>query len=122
MALQEHPRRVLVATDCLSEGINLQSGFNAVRHHLLRYRRERTGALFRESVGPLVTPRRVIEALMSGAIDVGPLDSYVHDLLKVHEPATVGALRTVETTVMTPMPLLVASAQEANEAGYPHIT
>jgi ABC-type phosphate/phosphonate transport system substrate-binding protein len=149
-----------------------QSGFNAVRHHLLRYRRERTGALFRESVGPLVTPRRVIEALMSGAIDVGPLDSYVHDLLKVHEPATVGALRTVETTVMTPMPLLVASAgaspetierlrdvlvragseadaaellrpllltgfdtvekraydqmvrqaQEANEAGYPHIT
>jgi ABC-type phosphate/phosphonate transport system substrate-binding protein len=109
---------------------------------------------------------------MSGSIDVGPLDSYVHDLLKVHEPATVGALRTVETTVMTPMPLLVASAgaspetierlrdvlvragseadaaellrpllltgfdtvekraydqmvrqaQEANEAGYPHIT
>jgi ABC-type phosphate/phosphonate transport system substrate-binding protein len=87
-----------------------QSGFNAVRHHLLRYRRESTEALFRESVGPLVTPRRVIEALMSGAIDVGPLDSYVHDLLKAHEPATTGALRTVESTMMTPMPLLVASA------------
>jgi hypothetical protein len=27
------PRRVLVATDCLSEGINLQHGFNAVVHY-----------------------------------------------------------------------------------------
>ena len=52
---------------------------------------------------------------MSGAIDVGPLDSYVHDLLGVHEPATAGALRTVESTVMTPMPLLVASAAASPE-------
>jgi superfamily II DNA or RNA helicase len=28
-----HPKRVLVATDCLSEGINLQSLFNAVLHY-----------------------------------------------------------------------------------------
>lgn len=28
-----HPRRVLVATDCLSEGINLQHAFNAVLHY-----------------------------------------------------------------------------------------
>jgi ABC-type phosphate/phosphonate transport system substrate-binding protein len=92
-----------------------QSGFNAVRHHLLSYHRERPGPLFRESVGPLVTPRRVIDALMSGAIDVGPLDSYVHDLLKRREPATAGALRTVESTMMTPMPLLVASAGASPE-------
>lgn len=32
--LMEHPgQRVLVATDCLSEGINLQKGFNAVVHY-----------------------------------------------------------------------------------------
>jgi len=31
--LGEEPRRVLVATDCLSEGINLQDGFNAVLHY-----------------------------------------------------------------------------------------
>jgi ABC-type phosphate/phosphonate transport system substrate-binding protein len=92
-----------------------QSGFNAVRHHLLGYRRERPGALFRESMGPLVTPRRVIEALKSGAIDVGPLDSYVHDLLKQHEPATTAMLRTVESTMMTPMPLLVASTAASPE-------
>jgi superfamily II DNA or RNA helicase len=31
--LMEAPRRVLVATDCLSEGINLQDGFTAVLHY-----------------------------------------------------------------------------------------
>jgi superfamily II DNA or RNA helicase len=31
--LMAAPRRVLVATDCLSEGINLQEGFNAVVHY-----------------------------------------------------------------------------------------
>jgi superfamily II DNA or RNA helicase len=31
--LMQRPRRVLVATDCLSEGINLQEGFNAVLHY-----------------------------------------------------------------------------------------
>lgn len=31
--LAESPRRVLVATDCLSEGINLQGSFNAVLHY-----------------------------------------------------------------------------------------
>lgn len=31
--LAEEPRRVLVATDCLSEGINLQNAFNAVLHY-----------------------------------------------------------------------------------------
>ena len=86
-----------------------QSGFNAVRHHLLGYRAGRQG-LFRESVGPLVTPRRIVEAVLSGAIDVGPLDSYVHDLLRRFEPETAARLRVVESTRPTPMPLLVASA------------
>jgi superfamily II DNA or RNA helicase len=31
--LQEHEKRILVATDCLSEGINLQGFFNAVIHY-----------------------------------------------------------------------------------------
>jgi ABC-type phosphate/phosphonate transport system substrate-binding protein len=86
-----------------------QSGFNAPRHHLLAYRDGRSEPLFAASVGPLVTPRRVIEALLDGTIDVGPLDSYVHDLLKRHEPATASRLRTIESTAMTPIPPLVAS-------------
>ena len=36
-ALSEHPRRVLVATDCLSEGINLQNAFDAVVHYDLSW-------------------------------------------------------------------------------------
>jgi len=35
--LAAHPRRVLVATDCLSEGINLQEGFDAVLHYDLSW-------------------------------------------------------------------------------------
>ena len=85
------------------------SGYHAVRHHLLAYCDGESGPLFGGSVGPLVTPRRVIEAVLSGEIDVGPLDSYVHDLLKEHEPETAAALRTLESTPMAPMPLLVAA-------------
>lgn len=36
-ALAHEPRRVLVATDCLSEGINLQEGFDAVVHYDLSW-------------------------------------------------------------------------------------
>jgi ABC-type phosphate/phosphonate transport system substrate-binding protein len=90
-----------------------QSGFNAVRHHLLQYRHSNPERLFAASIGPLVTPRRVIEALLEGTIDVGPLDSYLHDLLKRHEPQTASQLRTIESTVMTPIPPLVASPTTA---------
>jgi ABC-type phosphate/phosphonate transport system substrate-binding protein len=87
-----------------------QSGFNALRSHLLPYRRagER---LYAESIGPLVTPRRVIDAVLAGEIDIGPLDSYFHDLLLTHEPKVAARLRIVETTAPRPMPLLVASAE-----------
>ncbi len=86
-----------------------QSGYNAVRHHLLRYRQQNLTSLFAEWVGPLETPRRVVEAVLTGAIDVGPLDSYLHDLLRRHESETAARLRTVESTAMTPIPPLVAS-------------
>jgi len=86
-----------------------QSGFNAVRHHLLQYLSGGPERLFAASIGPLVTPRRVIDALLEGAIDVGPLDSYVHDLLKRHDPGTALKLRTIESTTMTPIPPLIAS-------------
>jgi ABC-type phosphate/phosphonate transport system substrate-binding protein len=92
-----------------------QSGYNAVRYHLLRYRREQSEPLFAQWVGPLITPRRVIEHVIDGKIDVGPLDSYVHDLLKRHEPETASRLRTVESTAMTPIPPLVVSPAVADD-------
>jgi ABC-type phosphate/phosphonate transport system substrate-binding protein len=87
-----------------------QSGFNAVRHHLLGYRRGGAKRLYAQSIGPLVTPRKVIAAVLDRMIDVGPLDSFVHDLLMRHEPDTAAQLRTVESTAMTPIPPLIASA------------
>lgn len=36
-AMGDHPNRILVATDCLSEGINLQSLFSAVIHYDLNW-------------------------------------------------------------------------------------
>lgn len=91
-----------------------QSGFNAVRTHLLGDWRER-GQLYGGSIGPLLTPRRVVEALLAERIDIGPLDSYFYDLLRVTEPDTAVRLRIIATTEPRPMPLLVASKAVADD-------
>lgn len=87
-----------------------QSGYHAVRNHLLAYRTPERPRLYARTVGPLVTPRRVLEAIIAGDADVGPLDSYAHDLLRKHEPALANQVRTIATTRATPIPLLVAAA------------
>ncbi len=89
-----------------------QSGYQAVRHHLAALRAAHNA----HWIGPLVTPRRVIDAVLAGEIDIGPLDSWVHDLLKRHEPDTAAKLRVVESTAMTPNPILVASPGVARDA------
>ncbi len=86
------------------------SGYNALRHHLLPYYQQRGAKLYRESIGPLFTPRRVIESLLTGAIDVGPLDSYALDLMMRHEPTLASQIRIIATTESAPIPLLVAAA------------
>jgi ABC-type phosphate/phosphonate transport system substrate-binding protein len=85
------------------------SGYNALRHHLLPYHCARGGRLYRESVGPLFTPRRVIEALFAGDIDIGPLDSFALDLMQHHEPDLAAQIRIVATTDPAPIPFLVAA-------------
>lgn len=87
------------------------SGYNALRHHLLPYYRNRDANLYRESVGPLTTPRRVIEALLAGNIDVGPLDSYALDLMMRHCAPLAPQIRVVATTDPAPIPFLVAAAE-----------
>ncbi len=49
-----------------------QSGYQAPRRLLAPYARARGGSLFAKAVGPLVTPRRVVEAVLSGEADAGP--------------------------------------------------
>jgi ABC-type phosphate/phosphonate transport system substrate-binding protein len=86
-----------------------QSGYNALRHHFFAYRRDKGTLLYGKSLGGLFTPRRVIEALLDGMIDVGPLDSYAYELIARHEPELSNRIRTVATTEPTPIPFLVAS-------------
>jgi len=85
------------------------SGYNAVRHHLLRYRTPERPTLYAETVGPVFTPRRALEALVAGATDVAPLDSLCHDLLRLYEPEMTRQTRIIESTDPWPVPLLVAA-------------
>ena len=86
-----------------------QSGYFAFRYHLLRKFPSRPQP-YSQITGKLLNPRGVIQALAEGRIDVGPLDSYVHDLLKAGDPAFAAQVRTIETTDPTPMPPVVATA------------
>ncbi len=67
-------------------------------------------AVYRGTVGGLIHARGVIDALVDGRIDVGPLDSWVHDLLRRHEPDFAAQVRVVDTTPARPIPPLVATA------------
>ena len=86
-----------------------QSGYFAWRHHLLPF--EKSGKpLYRKIVGGLMNPKGVIEALAAGRIDVGPLDSYCHDLFRRLLPEFAAQVRIIATTDPTPMPPLVSTA------------
>jgi ABC-type phosphate/phosphonate transport system substrate-binding protein len=86
------------------------SGYNALRHHLLPFRSARRPSLYRASIGPLHTPRGVLDAVLAGEIDVGPVDAYALDLMFRHEPELGQRIRIVATTDPAPIPFLVASA------------
>jgi len=91
------------------------SGYNALRHHLLPYFRQRGAKLYRESVGPLTTPRRVVEALLADDIDIGPLDGYALELMWRYQPELGSKIRVVATTDPAPIPFLVASSSCPDE-------
>jgi ABC-type phosphate/phosphonate transport system substrate-binding protein len=87
-----------------------QSGYVALREHLLPYRLRIGHSPYRKVVGPLYGARDIVDALLAGRIDVGPLDSYVHDLIGNLQPDIGAQLRTVATTRASPIPLFVATA------------
>lgn len=89
-----------------------QSGYMALREHLLPYRQQLGHSPYREIVGPLGGARDVIEALLDDRIDVGPMDGYVLDLVKNLRPDLAAQLRVIETTTRaSPIPLFIATAQ-----------
>ena len=85
------------------------SGYNAPRHHLLAFRTPARPTLYSEIVGPLISPRRVLDAVIDGRADVGPVDGYLFDLWQRHLPGVTDAVRVVATTQAAPIPPLVAS-------------
>ena len=78
-ALAKHEQRVLVATDCLSEGINLQEHFDAVVHYDLAWNPTRHDQ--REGrVDRFGQPRPVVRTVMFYGAD-NPIDGIVLDVL-----------------------------------------
>lgn len=96
-----------------------QSGYFALRHHLLQLHRQQPDPdrpLYAEVVPQLVNPRGVIQALIEGRIDVGPLDSYSHDLIRHTEPEVARRIRVIAQTTPTTMPPFVCTDAAAPEA------
>jgi ABC-type phosphate/phosphonate transport system substrate-binding protein len=94
---------------------NSHSGYNAARHHLLAYRTASRPTLYTETLGPLVSQRRVLDAVIEGRADIGPIDSYLLDLWRSHLPEVTAAVRVIATTEPAPSPPLVASAMIADD-------
>jgi ABC-type phosphate/phosphonate transport system substrate-binding protein len=88
-----------------------QSGYFALRSFLRPFQQQHGGALFGTVTGDLLNARGVIDALAAGRIDVGPLDSYSHDLLIHLEPDYALQVRTIACTEITPIPPFVSTAQ-----------
>jgi ABC-type phosphate/phosphonate transport system substrate-binding protein len=86
------------------------SGFNALRHHLLRYRSATRPTLYRGSVGHLITARKILDSVLDGSIDVGPLDAYWHMLIRRYRPELTRDIRALESTETAPIPAFVAAA------------
>jgi len=65
---------------------------------------------YAEVVAPAVTPLGALEAVIDGAADIAPIDSYAFALLERHCPHLTSRVRSVARTEPTAIPALVASA------------
>lgn len=90
------------------------SGFNALRHHLLPHFQAR-GPLYAEVKGELVTARKILDSVLDGSIDVGPLDGYWHALIALYRPELTHGIRVLESTDLAPMPAFVAHPSMAED-------
>ena len=86
-----------------------QSGYYAFRHLLLTKHAD-VERHYASVTGGLMNARGIIAAIADGRIDVGPLDGYVHDLIRHSDPGFAAQVRIVESTEPTPMPAVVATA------------
>ena len=87
------------------------SGFNMLRHYLLRFRTPERPLLYSRSTGSLLNPLGALRAVAEGRVDVAPVDSFCHDLFKASGHPVISLTRTIATTPPSPMPALVASPE-----------
>jgi len=85
------------------------SGYNAARFHLLTYRTPQRSTFYSRLLGPLVRQVPVIDAVIDGRADVGPVDGYALDLLRHHGDERARRVRVVATTIASPSAPMVAS-------------
>jgi len=88
---------------------NSHSGFNAPRNYLLKFRTSERTRLYAESIGKLLTPANSLESVVSGKVDIAPLDSFALDLIRQHEPERLEAVTIIATTSAAPIPPIIAS-------------
>ena len=93
---------------------NSQSGCVGLRQALHPLRRTDAPRLYAKVVGPLGGGRALVEALAGGAIDVGAVDSYLHEILRLHEPELAAQVRLLTTTERLPIPPLIAAPEVAD--------
>lgn len=86
------------------------SGCVALRCLLERHRSPGRPQLYARVVGNLIHVRGMIEAVGTGRVDVGSVDSYVFDLMRRHDPAFTAQVKVIGTTDPVPMPPFVATA------------
>jgi ABC-type phosphate/phosphonate transport system substrate-binding protein len=64
---------------------------------------------YREVIAPQITPLRSMSAVIEGAADVAPIDSYAYCLLQKYRRDLTSRVRSIGRTARTPIPPLVAS-------------
>lgn len=64
---------------------------------------------YREVIAPQITPLGAMSAVIDGAADVAPIDSYAYCLLQKYRWDLTSQLRIIGRTAPTPIPPLVAS-------------
>lgn len=104
--LTRYPQRILVATDCLSEGVNLQECFNAVIHYDLPWNpnrlEQREGRIDRYGQAATVVKSYLIYG-QDNPVDGAVLDVLIRKAVEIHK--TLG--------ITVPVPMDSATVSEA---------
>jgi ABC-type phosphate/phosphonate transport system substrate-binding protein len=87
--------------------LDSQSGYAAALQYLMKF--GAASPLYREVIAPTVNPLGAVDAVISRAADIAPIDSFAFALLRKYRGDLTSQLRIVARTASTPIPVMVAS-------------